>query len=223
MKPHATRAEAPSNPAQRRIGLLGGSFDPIHVGHIHAARAALAAFALDRVVFVPAAESPHKTGVRLASGADRLAMVELAIRGEARFSSSTLELDRGGRSFTIDTVRALPGSIGERDDCALYLIIGSDNLALLPTWREASALLARVQPIVVHREGEPDVRLDAIAARFGAEVAAKLRAGYLHLPAVHASSTDVRARFAGRDATQEALDPLVFDYIREHGLYGIDA
>src|SRR6187401_1771674 len=124
----------------RRIGLFGGSFDPVHQGHLHAARAAAAAFRLDRVVFVPAFESPHKTGVRMASGAHRTRMLELAIAHDPTFCISLLELERGGPSYTIDTVRELPRAIGERADCALFLIVGSDNVALLPTWREAESL-----------------------------------------------------------------------------------
>lgn len=220
MKPSVPPADPSGLPRVRRIGLLGGSFDPVHLGHVHAARAALAAFALDRVVFVPAAESPHKVGVRLARAADRLAMLALAIRGEPRFSISPIELERGGRSYTIDTVRALPASLGEPDDCALFLIVGSDNLALLPTWREAQALLERVQPIVVHRDGEPDALLDAIEARFGRATADKLRAGYLRLPPVRVSSTEVRARAPSLDAAGADLDPAVLAYIRAHRLYG---
>lgn len=213
------RGETP--PATRRIGLFGGSFDPVHAGHLHAARAALAAFRLDRVVFVPAAESPHKIGVKLARAVDRTAMLALAIRGEERFAISTIEIDRGGRSYTSHTVRDLPRAIGEPEDCELFLIVGSDNLALLPTWRDARELLERVQPIVVHREGEPAVVLDAIEARFGRELAEKLRAGYLQLPPVVVSSSDLRARLPdGLDAGMD-LDPAVAEYIRAHGLYGL--
>ena len=215
---------APSRPprrgAARRIGLFGGSFDPVHRGHLHAARAALAAFDLDRVVFVPAAESPHKVGRRMAGGAHRLAMLELAIAGEPRFGTSDLELARGGRSYTIDTVRALPARLGEDRDCRLYLIVGSDNVALLPTWREARALLERVQPIVVHRDGEPDRLLEAAARALPPELAAKLRAGYLRLPPFVASSTDLRARLAGGHEDPDTMPDAVSTYARTHGLYG---
>jgi nicotinate-nucleotide adenylyltransferase len=207
----------------RRIGILGGSFDPVHLGHLHAARAAAAAFELDRVVFVPAAESPHKPGVRMASGAQRTAMIELAIAGEPAFSVSPIELDRGGPSFTIDTVRDLPRAIGEREDCALYLIIGSDNVALLPTWREAEALLERVQPIVIHRVGDPASLLAEIEARFGRDIAAKVRTGYLELPPVVVSSTALREQLPLGISEGIDLDPRVFEYIRAQRLYGYRA
>lgn len=204
----------------RRIGLLGGSFDPVHRGHLHAARTAAAAFRLDRVVFVPAAESPHKVGVNMASGADRTAMLVLAIQGGPQFSISSIELDRGGPSYTIDTVRDLPGAIGESADCELFLIVGSDNVALLPTWREAEELLERVQPIVIHRSGDPADLLANVEARLGRALAAKLRAGYLELPPVVVSSTELREQLPQGIASGTELDPRVFEYIRKHGLYG---
>jgi len=207
----------------RRIGIFGGSFDPVHAGHLHAARAARSAFALDRVVFVPAAESPHKVGVRMASGAQRVAMLELAIRGESAFSVSPIELERGGASYTIDTVRNLPAAIGESADCALYLIVGSDNVALLPTWREADLLLARVQPIVVHRAGDPRVLLTDLEARFGRDIAAKMRAGYIELPPVVVSSTDLRTRFSKGGAHTIDVPASVLEYIRAHHVYGAKA
>ena len=210
---------------QRRLGLFGGSFDPVHAGHLHAARAALSAFDLDRVVFVPAAQSPHKLGRRMADGAARQAMLELAIRGEPRFCTSDLELRRGGASYTIDTVRELPSVFGEAPDVELYLIVGSDNLPGLSTWRSARELLERVQPIVVHRDGEPEALLDAIERAFGGDMAAKVRAGYLRLPPVVASSTALRGALPalaadGRAPDVAELDPLVLDYIQAHGLYG---
>jgi len=205
-----------------RVGLFGGSFDPVHAGHLHAAHAALDAFALDRVVFVPARLPPHKPGRRLASGADRLAMLHLAIQGEPRFLVDGLELDRAGPSFTIDTVRALPAVLGERDDVPIYLILGSDNVEGLVSWRDAAALLERVQPVIVHREGEPRAAIEAVERALGPAAAAKLRAGYLDLPPVPVSSTGIRARIAGASgpAAELELPPAVLAYIRRHGLYG---
>ncbi len=219
MPPPRPAAREPAVP-RRRIGLFGGSFDPIHRGHLHAARAARDRFDLDRVVFVPAAQSPFKPGTVPAPDADRLAMVELAIAGERAFEASDLELRRGGRSFTIDTVRALPAALGEPEDCAIHLILGSDNLPGLPGWRGARELLERVQPVVVHRAGQPDALLDGVRAEFGDAIAEKLRAGYLRLPPVEASSTDVRERLARAGAPDVDLPPRVMEYVRARGLYG---
>jgi nicotinate-nucleotide adenylyltransferase len=157
------------------------------------------------------------------SGAHRTAMLAIAIEKDPRFSVSNLELERGGRSYTIDTVRELPRAIGESEDCALFLILGSDNVALLPTWRAADELLARVQPIVVHRMGDPEVLFGELEARFGRAVADKVRAGYLELPPVAVSSTDLRARLPRGAASGLELDQRVLAYIRAHHLYGAKA
>jgi nicotinate-nucleotide adenylyltransferase len=208
----------------RRIGLFGGSFDPVHSGHLHAARAARDAFALDRVVFVPAAEPPHKIGQRLADGRHRLAMLRLAVAGEPGFEVSALELDRGGRSYTIDTVRELPAAIGEPADCDIYLIVGSDNLAGLATWREAAALLDRVQPAVIHRDDEScavdDERaLALVADHLGSERADKVRRGRVVLPPVRVTATLLRGELSRGKKLRGELDPSVLAYIEAHGLY----
>jgi len=207
----------------RRIGLFGGSFDPVHAGHLHAARLARDHFALDRVVFVPAFRSPFKPGRVPAPGPDRLRMVELAIRGERAFEASDVELARGGPSYTIDTVRALPRVLGEREDVAIHLVLGSDNLESIAGWREARALLERVEPIIVHRDGEPDVLLDGIERELGPEIAAKFARGYLRMPPFVASSTDVRAALEGDGASALVVPAAVLEWIRARGLYGTRA
>lgn len=201
----------------RRIGLLGGSFDPPHAGHLHVARAARERFGLDRLVFMPAARSPYKPGREPAGGAHRLAMLELLIAGEPGFETSRLELERGGRSYTIDTVRALPRALGEPEDCELYLLLGSDNLPGLAGWREAEALLERVQPVVVRRDGPLAAELAALRGTLAPALLARLEAGALDLPPVAASSTQVRA---ARGLEGLSLPPAIARYIREHRLYG---
>jgi nicotinate-nucleotide adenylyltransferase len=221
-------------PDAHRLGLFGGSFDPIHVGHLHAARAASQAFGLARVVFVPARRSPFKPGRELAPAADRLEMIRLAIRGEPGFEASDLELERAGPSYTIDTVRALPAALGVPESAAvhlmIHLILGSDVLDGLAGWREARALLERVQPVVVlraSRSGDDEAAIEAHLAEIerglGPALAAKVRAGLLRLPPVPASSTDLRARLPGLDAEVPDLPAGVLAYIRAHGLYGARA
>ncbi len=214
-----------SRPGQsgRRLGIFGGSFDPVHAGHLHAARAATQAFDLHRVVFVPAREPPHKPGRALVSGADRLEMLRLAIAGEPRFEVHGIELARPGPSFTIDTVRELPALLGEAEDAPVFLILGSDNLAGLASWRSARELLARVQPIVVHREGDPEPAFAELERALGAEAAAKCRAGYLALPPVEVSSTDLRARLPDLGSRTLDLPREVLEHIRRRGLYGTGA
>jgi nicotinate-nucleotide adenylyltransferase len=206
-----------------RLGIFGGSFDPVHAGHLHAARSALRAFDLDHVVFVPAREPPHKPGRELVSGKDRLEMLRLAIAGEPRFSVHGLELERPGPSFTIDTVRELPGLLGAPDGASVFLVLGSDNLAGLPTWRAARELLARVQPIVVHREGDPEPAFGAVERALGPGAAAKCRAGYLALPPVEVSSTELRTRLPNLGGEAVDLPRGVLAYIRRRGLYGTSA
>jgi nicotinate-nucleotide adenylyltransferase len=225
-----SRSPDPRSAPPERVGLFGGSFDPIHAGHLHAARAARTAFGLDRVVFVPANQSPYKPTRRLAPGPDRLEMLRLALRGEPGFEVSDLELERQGPSYTIDTVRALRGSLGLAADASIHLILGSDVLDGLAGWREARALLEAVQPVVVHRAGpmgaaDPgdeslERHLAEIAARLSLPLAEKVRAGYLRLPPVPASSTDLRARLPGLDADIGDLPSEVLAYVRERGLYG---
>lgn len=210
----------PQTGIPRRIGLFGGSFDPVHAGHLHVARAAAARFGLDRVVFVPAARSPFKPDQRPAAGEHRLAMLALALAGEPAWCACSIELERGGRSWTIDTVRELPKAIGEREDCALYLVLGSDNLPALPQWKESRALLERVQPIVIFREGDPEAQLEPLRAAHGAEIARKVEQGYLRLPPVAVSSTAIRAALARGEREVAGVPRSVLDYIRAHGLYG---
>lgn len=207
-------------PRARRLGLFGGSFDPVHAGHLHAAAAAQRRFDLDRVVFVPARRPPHKPGRALAPGPDRVAMLELALAGEPSWSVSDLELRRSGPSYTIDTVRALCAELGEPADSALFLVLGSDNLRDVPLWRGASELLERVQPIVVLRDDDrPEELLAAVRGRLPAELLAKLAAGIVADPPAPGRASDLRAALrAGEPATGTL--PAVREYARSHGLYG---
>jgi len=218
-------------PGDVRLGLFGGSFDPIHVGHLHAARAARKAFDLSRIVFVPARQSPFKPERRLASGTDRMEMIRLAIRGEPGFEALDLELGRSGPSYTIDTVRALPAALGLPEDVPIHLILGSDVLDGFAGWREARALLERVQPVVVFRpqgsrdgdERSSEARLAELERELGTDLARKVRAGYLRLPPVPVSASDLRARLPGLAADVPDLPADVLAYIRARGLYGARA
>jgi nicotinate-nucleotide adenylyltransferase len=205
------------------VGLLGGSFDPVHCGHLHIARAALEGFDLERVVFVPAAHSPHKAARPRASDEDRLAMLRLATAGEPRFEVSDLELRRGGVSFTIDTVRALPKELALPADVDIYLILGSDNLAGLAHWHRVRELLSLVRPVVVHRDGDADRALAAMRADLGETAYLRLKDGYLNLPPVQVSSTEVRSSRATGDPMTDDVPDSVRAYILAHDLYGARA
>jgi nicotinate-nucleotide adenylyltransferase len=205
--------------APARIGLFGGSFDPVHAGHVHAARSALEAFDLERVYVVPAARPPHKLREVLAPAADRVAMLELAFAGDPRFVVSDVELRRAGPSFTIDTVRALEERHGGSGRAAIHLVLGDDSLEGLPEWRAAEELLARVQPVVVDRGGDPAALLRTLAGRLSPGALARLSRGVLAAPPLRASATELRRQLARGGDPGPLLPPGVHDYIRAHGLY----
>ncbi len=134
-----------------RIGLLGGTFDPIHIGHLGAASAAADCAGLDRVIFVPSAEPPHR-GAAVASAEDRLAMCRLAIEGEPLFEVSDVEVRRGGRSYTVDTLREMRARLPVDE---LFLILGWDAAKMIRTWRDPQAVLDLATILVVSRPGTP--------------------------------------------------------------------
>lgn len=193
--------------APQRIGVYGGTFDPIHETHLAIARAALTQAGLDRVLFVVAAQPPHKRHAVHASAADRFALVEAALAdtGEPRFATSRIEIDRAGPSYTVDTLRelqeALPGA-------TLFLILGADALADLPKWRDPEGIVARAKLLVVPRPGfDPrDIPLSA-------------QVDVLNFEAVTDSSTEVRARLAAGGAVDDALTNSTAALIRARGLY----
>jgi nicotinate-nucleotide adenylyltransferase len=151
-----------------RIGVLGGTFNPIHVGHLRAAEEVAEAFALDRVLLVPSAQPPHKAaGDTLAPGAMRLAWVEAACAGNPRLSACDVEIARGGASYTVDTLRAL----AEENPGRLVFIIGSDAFAELGTWREPKQLFALADFAVMARPGTPGRLADWIPEALRGEFA----------------------------------------------------
>lgn len=140
----------------KRVGLFGGSFDPVHVGHIQVAQAAREQLGLDRVYFIPAAQSPFKPNQRLAPSAVRLRLLRLALAGRAWTEVDDQEIVRGGVSYTIDTIRHYRNRY---PSCALFYLIGSDHVRFLPTWRSSEELAREVSFAVVLRPGDHEVKL----------------------------------------------------------------
>jgi nicotinate-nucleotide adenylyltransferase len=138
-------------PLPRRIGLYGGSFDPVHCGHLLVAQAAVEELNLERLFFIPAAQSPFKPECQPTLAAVRLRLLHLALAGETRYEIDTQELHRGGVSFTIDTVRDYVRRFAPAE---FFYLIGADHLRLLPNWREAGDLARLVAFVVVPRPGE---------------------------------------------------------------------
>jgi len=204
----------------RRLGLFGGSFDPIHSGHLAAAHAAQAAFHLDRVVFVPAAQPPHKLGRKLAPGPDRMEMVRLAIADEPTWSACDLEFERSGPSYTLDTVRQLRARLGEDSPASIWLLLGSDNLPGLSGWHGVEALLKEVWPIVIQRDQDAGALPVKFDESLTPEAVERLRAGFLTLPVAPGRSTDLREALGDGQEDPEHLPEAVATYIRSRGLYG---
>ena len=198
MKPQGAPVRPP------RVALLGGSFDPVHIGHLHIAEVVVASAGYDRVLFVPAHLPSHKPAARLAATAHRLRMLQLAVAGHSRFAVSDVEVRRGGVSYTVDTVRELQacGLIGERPG----LVIGDDLGADLDTWREADTLFGMVDLLIARRRRSP------LPLAWPHRVLANHR-----LPV---SSSALRTRVRTGQVIRALVPDAVDAYIREQGLYG---
>jgi len=207
--------------AQRpRVGLMGGSFDPVHAGHLYVARAAREHAGLQEVLFVPAARPPHKPDRVLTPGADRLALLEAALAGEEGMRLVDLELDREGPSYTIDTVRALEELLGGPEAVELHLILGGDNLPGLGSWREVEELLERVTPLVVHREEDLEGALARVGGELPGHLQEKLERGLIVVAPHPASSTILREQLARGEDPGELLPAGCMDLVKVRGLYG---
>lgn len=183
-----------------RVGVFGGTFDPVHVGHLSIAQAALECVPLDRIVFVPARRSPLKDRGPLASEEDRLAMLRLATADEPRFDVSTIELDRPGTSYTVDTLEALAG------DDVLYLVMGADAAGEFERWHRPERIRELATLLVASRPGAPTPPQQEALVVFDA-------------PCLDISSRELRARSArGRSLRYLVPDPAM-RYLEEHGLY----
>jgi nicotinate-nucleotide adenylyltransferase len=197
-----------------KIGIFGGTFDPVHNAHLSVARLAAQAAGLHRVIFMPAGAPPHKQARALLAPEHRLAMVRLAVRCEADFQVSELEIVTPGVDFTVDTLRLF----GKENPAArLYFLIGADSLMALDQWRDPGELLSLAAFVAVYR---PECSMEAleqkrlqILHRFGGEILLVGCAGQA------ISSTDIRRKVAAGQDISGLVPPAVLDYIRRHGLY----
>ena len=207
----ASEAEAPTS---RRIGVLGGTFDPPHVGHLWLATLAADAIGLDRVLFMPASTPPHKGGRLVSRVADRLLMTRLAISGEDAFELCPIEMERPGPSYTIDSIDELERLyLGEAQ---LYLLMAADSLNAIDTWREPDRLLERIEWVVGPRPGSPLPDRSALEERFGANAS---RIHLLSGPSLDVSSSEIRRRVAAGQAIRYLVPRGVEELIVERGLY----
>lgn len=210
-EPAARRATADAE--AERIGILGGTFDPPHVGHLWLATLAADALDLDRVLFMPASQPPHKRGRRVSSAADRLLMTRLAIGADRAFEICPLEMERPGPSFTVDSVEEL-GRL--YDGSRLYLLMAADSLAQIDTWREPDRLLAMVEWAVGPRPGSPLPARAALRERFGRHSS---RIHLLDGPSLDVSASEIRRRVAAGRAIRYLVPVAVEEHIARRGLY----
>jgi nicotinate-nucleotide adenylyltransferase len=188
-----------------RLGILGGTFDPPHIGHLLIAEDAFAALALERLIFVPACEQPLKTGRVAAPAAQRLAMVRAMVAGDSRFEVSDVEVERGGLSFTVDTLRHF-AALYPSDE--RFLLLGADVFASFSQWREPGDVVRLARPVVLTRAGAAPVK-----------VVQGVTPQQLETRRVDVSSTEVRDRVhRGLPISGFVTEP-VAALIRQHGLY----
>lgn len=198
---------------RRRIGVFGGTFDPVHVGHLIVAAEMRFALALDIVLWVPAGDPPHKPNQIITSARHRLRMLELAIAGRDEFAIDPIDLERGGPSYTADTVARVqdrhPGD-------TIVFLMGADSLRDLHTWREPERILA-IAEIGVARRPDVDFDLDSVFIRLPA---ARDRTTIVDVPLIGIASRDVRRRVAAAEPIAFQVPDQVERYIRRHRLYG---
>ena len=197
-----------------RLGIYGGSFDPVHLGHLLLAETCREECSLDRVLFLPCGQSPHKPNGAIASGHQRAEMLQFAVAGDPRFGVCRIELERSGPSFTVETLRQLRA---EQPDSELFFLMGADSLADLPLWREPHTILELATIVVVNRGQRPPPDLATLEARLGPIVRDRVR--FVTMPAVELSATEIRERVRSGRSLRFRVPRAVEEYIRQHGIY----
>ena len=220
LSPVGARAERASASVQvepdwpRRVGVLGGTFDPPHVGHLWLGSLAADTLQLDRVLFMPAAQPPHKRDRRISGSNDRLLMTRLAIGGDPLFELTAIEMERPGPSYSIDSVEQLQAAYG--DGTQLFLVMAADSLQQIDTWREPDRLLSLVEWIVGPRPGVALPERAALEQRFG-DAASRIH--LLDGPSLDVSASEIRDRVAAGRVIRYLVPRPVEELIADRGLY----
>ncbi len=196
-----------------RLGILGGTFDPPHNGHLQLAEAALLALELTQVVFIPAKQPPHKLNDTISPLDVRVALLECALRDHPEFVISLIEAERSGPSYTVDTLRELRRGLAPTDE--IFFIMGLDSLKNFPTWYQPAEIVKLAKLAVLRRPGY-DVDLDALEEKVPGVTAAVV---FIHSPEMDVSASEIRERVANDESLAGLAPPAVAAYIREHNLY----
>ena len=199
-----------------RLGILGGAFDPVHYGHLLLAELCREACRLDQVWFMPAVAPPHKRHYVLTAAEQRIEMLELAIGGNERFAVSRLEVDRGGVSYTVETLAQLKAEAPKRE---LFFLLGADSLVDLPGWREPARICDLAIPVAVRRPGVAEPKLDLLAPLVSPERLEEIRRHQVAMPSIGLSSREIRRRVAAGLSIRYQTPRAVEKYIETEELY----
>lgn len=199
-----------------RLGILGGSFDPVHYGHLLLAESAREQLNLEQVWFLPSAIAPHKQDRHITDASQRCDMIELAISGYEPFQLCRYEVDRGGVNYTVETLQHLRQDDRSRE---LFFLMGADSLADLPTWKDPAGLLERCVPAVVTRAGGKPIDYSLLKPYASTERIEFIQQHQFRMPAIELSSSDIRARVAAGQSIRYRTPRAVEKYIQTHNLY----
>lgn len=201
-----------TNNYKRKIGIMGGTFDPIHYGHLRAADEAHAAFGLSEVIFIPTGEPPHKAGERVSSAEDRYIMTILATVDCPYFSVSRLEIDKTGKSYTINTLRRL-NSIPDYSDAEFYFITGLDAVLDIVSWKNSEEIMKLCKFVAVSRHGYTHSKMEDLPKDLRSAIIP------LEIPLLAISSTGLRERIKINRSIRFLVPPSVEHYIKKNSLY----
>jgi len=202
----------------KKIGIMGGTFNPIHHGHMVTAQEALDQFSLDRVVFIPTGDPPHKVEDLLAHAEDRYLMTVIAISSNDSFFVSRAEIDRRGKSYTIETVKELRNTYGA--DAELFFITGADAILEILTWKNTDEIVTLAKFIAATRPGYDLSKIEGLKSTlFRSEKEADEGISIMEIPALAISSTDIRKRIKQGRPINYLVPEGVNNYIIKHGLY----
>lgn len=197
-----------------RLGLFGGTFDPVHFGHLLLAEQCREQLSLDEVWFLPSGNPPHKDERGITPGQARVEMLEFAVAGHPQFEVNRMELAREGTTFTVDTLTTLAAEDAKRE---LFFLIGADSLHDLPTWRNPRRITELATIVAVNRGDAPLPALDAVKSELGEAAASRIELATI--PGIDLSSSGIRRRVSEGKSIRYMTPRAVEVYIQEHGLY----